>query len=104
MTLESIDHLLELRAHEQLHDHRSAWRQNRSGERERRIDQLPQERFIARGDPSELPREVTGDEVRAPAEFTRDARRDGRIEDVADDCDCAGAPTPHPRHWAAHHT
>ena len=59
MPLEGIDDVFELRAHEELRDHRATWLQHRGCEQQRAIDQLARSCLVAHGNPGQFRRKVS---------------------------------------------
>src|SRR5258708_9167957 len=82
MLLEGIDDVLELRAHEQLRDHRTAWFQYRRRESQRAIYQLARARLVARGNPGQLRRKVARYKICASTKLSIHARSDFGTKDV----------------------
>ena len=90
MPLERIDDVLELRAHEELHDHRAARFQHRYREAQRAIYQNPRTRLVPRGNPCQFRRKVARHEIGLPAKLAMHPRSDSWIEDVTGDRDRTG--------------
>src|SRR5208282_515461 len=103
MPLEGVDDVLELRAHEELHDHRGARFQHRYREAQRAIYQLPRTYLVARGNPGEFRCEVARHQIGPSAKLALHTRGDSWIEDVSDDRDRTGGRILDPREIDSYH-